>query len=107
MGILTTYSKTKGREAEREVAEIFCEAGFPCLRNERNSGGGEDLSHEIPGVWIEVKRQERLSVPAALRQAQKAAKGKKPMVIHRSNRQEWLATVPFTYLIELLQAKHL
>jgi Holliday junction resolvase len=90
---MTAHHRAKGRQGEREVAELLTTAGFPTVRNERNSGGGEDLTHSISGLWLEVKRQERLNIRAAVKQAAAACGEKLPVVIHRGNRDEWLVTV--------------
>lgn len=84
------------------MAAILKVWGFEAVRNERNSGGGEDVTHSIPGVWIEVKRQERLSLPEAVNQARRAAfKANVPVwwVVHRSNRQPWMVTLKFDDLL--------
>jgi hypothetical protein len=52
-----------------------------------------------PGCMVEVKRQEKLNVPAALRQVERDAHPLDlPVLVHRSSRQEWQATLPFDLL---------
>lgn len=89
-------SRRKGKGGEREVAAILSAAGFECARGSRNGvAGAEDLAHDcLPGVWFEIKRVERLNVPAAMEQAARdAGPYRSPVVLHRRNRGEWLATV--------------
>jgi len=99
-----TMSRSKGARGELEVQELARAHGFTSCRRAFASGasGGGDLTG-IPGVHVEVKRTERLNLPAAFRQAQAAAeRGETPMVAHRSNGQPWLATVPLDDLLALL-----
>lgn len=92
-----SQSKAKGRNGEREVAELLTAAGFDAIRNERNSGGGEDVTHEIPGIFIEVCRAERMNLASKFQQAVTASKrvgeGRTPWLIHRSNRRPWVVTM--------------
>ena len=55
---------------------------------------------------IEAKRQERLNLSEAMRQAARDAQetGERPMVIHRRNRQEWLVTFKLRDIHELAEA---
>ena len=57
---------------------------------------------DIPGIHIEVKRTERLSLYPAMRQAiEDAGAGKVPVVFHRQNHEDWLAIVRLNDLPEL------
>jgi Holliday junction resolvase len=97
--------RAKGAEAEREVARILTAAGFPASRNARNGLSAEDVSHQIPGVWLEVKRRERLNVSEAMNQARAgAAAGQVPMIVHRRSREPWLVTLPLTDLLKMMEA---
>lgn len=100
---MSSHSRQKGREAEREVARIFTEAGFPCIRSEANGAGGEDIQHHIPGLWFEVKRQERLNLREAYKQARKASGKRHPVVVHRSNREEWLVSFSLSHFLTILK----
>lgn len=88
------------------MADILTKAGFPALRNENNGAGGEDVSHGIPGVWLEVCRAEKISLPGKYTQAQKASKGLVPIVLHRTNNKPWMAYLSLDYLTSLLQVVH-
>lgn len=103
---MTAHHRAKGRQGERDVATLLTRAGFPASRNEANQGyGNEDVAHAIPGIWLEVKRVERLDLPGALRQAKAQADKRNltPLVVHRSNRQSWKVTMEFEYLLSLLR----
>jgi len=53
------------------------------------------LIHQLPQVFAEVKRVERLNVPLAMKTAhtQASAAGKTPVLFHRRDREEWLVTI--------------
>jgi hypothetical protein len=99
-------SRTKGKAAELEVVHILQRHGWP--EAERTSRGRAqygscDIRHGPRGVACEVKRQERLAVPAALDQlARNALPGEIPVLIHRPSRHQWMATLPLTDLLPLL-----
>ncbi len=84
--------RTKGAAGERELADIiFYATGKILERNlEQTRGGGHDLNG-IEGLSIEVKRQERLCVPAWWRQTLKQAEAIQgiPILAYRQNRRPW------------------
>jgi hypothetical protein len=106
-------SRTKGAAFEKEIAralrEIFVRA--------RRGIGQARAANEVPDVdgtpfWIETKHGKSVSVRAAYRQAL-AARGSCPelarrahpiLVVHREDREETLATLPFDFLLLLLTA---
>lgn len=114
-------SRAKGATAEREVAAILTAAGFPCERNARNGLSAEDVAHAIPGVYLEVKRKERLDLHECLAQVHLGARERPdgvaiwgdprlsvPILIFRRNRTnanwptgDWHACLPLDDLIEL------
>ena len=91
-------SKRKGSAGEREVLKILLESGIQAVRNDQRYVGGRnnpDISATFAGTdfHVEVKRTERLNLTGAMKQAVSDADGKAfPVVIHRSNRQDWLVT---------------
>lgn len=97
-------SRNKGKRGERELAlkltELF---GHLCRRGQQFSGlEGKDVVG-LPGVHIECKRTERLSLYAAVEQAKTDADdGEVPVVFHRQNGKEWLAIVPADFLPALI-----
>lgn len=106
--VQTMNSKRKGNQAERELLCLLRSWGVEAVRNDQRYTGGidnPDIAAKIGPVALhmEVKRQERLSLPAALRQAKRDANGHSlPIVAHRSNRQPWLVTVELEALLEVL-----
>jgi len=89
-------SQRKGRAAERELAELLRQAGFPSVRagDALFYGRWPDVAG-LEGVHVEVKRCERLELAAWMRQAvEDAARfGGLPCVFHRQNRQGWLVSM--------------
>ena len=101
-------SRTKGSRGEREVAEKLRENGFEASRNARNGisgmAGGQDISHSLDGYWIEVKRAEKWSLPAWIRQAERDAGDEEvPLVVFRSSRQPWRVVLDFDKFLELMR----
>ena len=95
-------SQRKGADGERELSNILKEYGFSVRR-------GQVFNHEsdmvgLEGIHPEVKRVEKLNVPAAMRQAVTEAQIRKdgtPTLFHRRNREEWLVTMRLEDWIEL------
>lgn len=90
-------SRNKGQRGEREVADIIYYAtGIQVSRNlEQTRNGGHDLNG-IPGVSIEVKRQEILCLPAWWRQTLAQAKRNDnaiPVLAYRQNKRPWIFLV--------------
>jgi len=87
-------SRQKGARGEREAAALLRSLGFEARRGQQYNGvEGQDVVHSIPGVHIEVKRTETLSVYAAVAQAVTDAAGNLPVVLHKRNRKDWLFIV--------------
>lgn len=87
-------AQRKGADGERELANYLKEQGFEVRR-------GQVFNHEsdmvgLKGIHPEVKRVEKLNVPAAVRQAITEAQIRQdgiPTLFHRRNREEWLVTM--------------
>jgi len=101
-----SMSKNKGKRGERELAgELRRLFGVDARRGQQFHGGSDspDVVADIPGIHIEVKRTERLSLYPAMRQAiADAGAGKVPVVFHRQNHEDWLAIVRLNDLPELI-----
>ena len=103
-----TDGNAKGKRGERELAkELNAIFGTDCRRGQQYHGlEGEDVVG-LPGVHVECKRTERLSVYEAMEQAVDDAQGDDvPLVCHRRNKRQWLAIVQLVdipRLIEVLQ----
>lgn len=83
-------AKAKGRTGQNEIKELFLKNGFEEheLKTAIMGESGDDLQvFRKDWKWsVEVKRQEKLSIWAAMKQA--AARGN-PMVFFRRNREKW------------------
>ena len=91
-------SRQKGAAGERELAEIFRAMGYQARRSQQFCGANSDSDltiEEMPGLLIESKRVQRLDLhEAVVKAASDAAPHlKTPVVCHRKNGAEWLATI--------------
>ena len=97
-------SQRKGAAGERELREVLRGYGYEVERGgSMTFGSVPDLSG-LPGVHIECKRVEKLNIHKAVKQAEEDAEKFKdgaPAVFHRTNRTEWLVTMPLTEWIKL------
>ncbi|NQU19769.1 MAG: hypothetical protein HQ567_00690 [Candidatus Nealsonbacteria bacterium] len=89
-------SRDKGASGERELArELSRLLGVEARRGCQYHGGpgSPDVVADIPDVYIECKRAERLRLYEALQQAVDDAGEKVPVVVHRQNNKPWVAIV--------------
>ena len=86
---------SKGKRGEMEVASILAEYGYPVIRGASQNYGTEPDLRGLPGIHIEVKRQERLNLSDAIEQAERDARrfGGLPAVFHRASRTRWKVTM--------------
>lgn len=103
-------SREKGARGEREVVTIATDCGLRAERqaNLQASGQGDhsDVALlDIPTLHLEVKRDERMSVDTMLRQAEKDAGLRVPVVIWRRNKRKWRADVPLEDYFKLLRVE--
>jgi hypothetical protein len=95
-GVKRGGGNAKGKKGEREAAKAWAAAtGLEARRGRQYSGlEGKDVALEAPGIHLEVKRVEALSLyPAVEQAARDAAEGEVPVVLHRRNRKPWLVVV--------------
>lgn len=93
-------SKAKGARYERELASKFREQGYDDARRTAqycgNTGDASDVVG-LPGIHVEAKHQERMSlyewIAQAVRDAEAGGKGNLPAVFHRKNNAETLVTM--------------
>lgn len=93
MGIM---SRNKGKRGEREAAaELRRLFGVEARRGRQYCGMDDapDVATAIVDVHFEVKRTEALRIQQAMAQAIADAGTKVPVVLHKQNRQPWLAIV--------------
>ena len=99
-------SKNKGKEGEREVANILKSYGYNTRRGQQYCGiNGDADVIGLPGIHIEVKRVEKLNIDNAMEQSFNDARyGEMPTVFHRKNRKQWLVTMPLVEWMDLYKA---
>lgn len=95
-------SRTKGASAEREFAAVLKEHGYAATRNRIGISGDDLLVPELSHLSFEVKRQEKLCVPAWLKQAEQQAGTREPVLVFRQNGQPWRAVVRAEHYLSLL-----
>lgn len=105
---MSITERRKGATAEREVVNLLHAHGFTHAR--RTSDGRAQHGRcdvvGVPGCAIEVKRQERLSVPAALDQLERDADPlDMPLLVHRPSRHDWMVTLKLEDLLPLLKLR--
>lgn len=104
-------ARRKGQTGELELAHILQGHGFTDVRRTSQycgkTGDASDLVG-LPGIHIESKRTERLSLYEAMaqarRDAQAADKGAFPTVFHRRSKQPWLVVMDLDDWVELYRA---
>lgn len=99
--------KQKGSNGEREAAGVLqawaAETGIeidPSRNLEQVRGGGYDLNG-IPGLGVEVKRQENLNLTGWWKQAVRQADddGTIPVLMWRQNRRPWAFRIRTTVAV--------
>ena len=89
-------SQRKGRAGELELAKLLQGYGYQIDPGRADSYGTQPDITGLPGVHIEVKRVEKLNVPAAFAQARRDSEKFRdgvPALFHRRNREPWLVTM--------------
>lgn len=92
-------SQRKGRAGELELVALLNGYGIRAEPGKAISYGSTPDITGVPGLHVEVKRNERLNVLEAMRQAVRDAEkfgDGLPAVFHRRNRSEWLVTMKMT-----------
>jgi len=102
---MSRSERQKGARGERDFRDLVRTFGFDCERDGRLAA---DLRHGVAGVHFEIKRQERLDVPAWLRQAEAECGEAIPVVAFRRSREPWRVVAPAAdYLAAKAAAQHL
>lgn len=99
-------SKKKGKVGELELARKLREYGYDARRTVQYNGKEEEGQADLiglPGIHIECKRTEKLSLYDAVNQAKRDSAGSDelPVVFHRKNNHEWLAILPLEAFMKL------
>ena len=97
-------SKQKGARFERQLASKFREHGYEARRTAQYCGNTGDASDVVglPGIHIEAKHQERMSLYDWMEQAKRDARqGELPAVFHKKNNAEILVSMELADWIKL------
>lgn len=104
-------SRDKGKRGEREAAKALRDTGlFPhaqrSYHQSRDGGDEADLENTGP-LWVEVKRQKRPNIHAALAQAieESEGTGRFPCVLSRREREPWNITMRLEDLAEWIRGR--
>lgn len=108
---MSKRERDKGLAGEREVKHVFGQHGWT-MRGLEGQGDHIAVKHILVldtsrdrhlFMHVEVKRQERLALPAWLRQAsEEAPAGTVPVICFRQNRGQWYAAIKLDDLLELI-----
>lgn len=104
---MAVNSKQKGARFERKLSSRFRDYGYNTRRTAQYCGNTGDASDVVglPGIHIEAKHQERMSLYEWIAQAKRdsAAGGKNllPVVFHKKNNAEILVSMEFDVFMEI------
>ena len=91
-------SREKGKRFERQLATRLREYGYDAKRTAQNCGKNGDAPDVtgLPGIHIEAKHQERMSLYDWMAQAVRDhMDGTLPAVFHKANNKDLLVTMRF------------
>lgn len=98
-------SREKGKRFERKLASIFREYGYDARRTAQYCGNTGDASDVVglPGIHIEAKHVEKMSLYDWMAQAKRDAEGsgKLPAVFHKKNNADILVTMKLDDFMEI------
>lgn len=100
--------RDKGKRGEREAAQALRQALGIEARRSVQYQAREDAADlalpDLPGLWVEVKRTNRLALWQVLDEAVRQAGQRVPLILHRADRRPWVAIVPLDALARLVHA---
>jgi Holliday junction resolvase len=98
-------SRAKGAAGERELANFLTKYGYPARRGQQFQGTSESpdiICEELDGWHIECKRVQQLNLHKAFSKCfEECSMHQSPVVMHRKNGEEWLATISLSAFLEL------
>lgn len=98
-----TNSRQKGARFERTLAAALRDYGYECRRGQQYCGANGDADViGLPGIHIEAKHQERMSLYDWMEQAKRDARQDElPAVFHKKNNAEILVSMELADWIKL------
>lgn len=105
---MAVNSKQKGARFERLLASRFREYGYDARRTAQycgNTGEAADVDG-LPGIHVEAKHQERMSLYEWMSQAKRdsGGSGRLPAVFHKKNNCEILVSMEFDDWMQLYRS---
>ena len=96
-------SRQKGARFERTLAAALRDYGYECRRGQQYCGTNGDADViGLPGIHIEAKHQERMSLYDWMEQAKRDARQDElPAVFHKKNNAEILVSMELADWIKL------
>lgn len=96
-------SRQKGARFERTLAAALRDYGYECRRGQQYCGANGDADViGLPGIHIEAKHQERMSLYDWMEQAKRDARQDElPAVFHKKNNAEILVSMELADWIKL------
>lgn len=101
-------SQRKGRAAEMELAAILRQYGYDAEAGAPMNYGTVADVVGLPGFHLEVKRCERLQLPAWIEQAERDAERFHdgiPLVCFRQNREPWRVCLRLEDFLKVIHAE--
>ena len=98
---MSASQRNKGAAGERELFALLSEQlGVIVTRNLTQTRGGGADALDVPGLAIECKRCEAISLAAWWSQAQRQAEqtGRKPALFYRQSRRPWRAVLDLHHI---------
>lgn len=98
-----TNSRQKGARFERTLAAALRDYGYECRRGQQYCGANGDADViGLPGIHIEAKHQERMSLYDWMEQAKRDARQDElPAVFHKKNNAGILVSMELADWIKL------
>lgn len=109
---MTTASKRKGSEAERDVVKYLRRRGWSSAERAYGAGRPDDVGDisGLEGVCIEVKNQKQINLAGWVEELiveMRNARAETGAVVHKrrgkSSVAEWYATMPVSDWVDLLR----
>ena len=98
-------SRAKGAAGERELAHYLKEQfAWTSRRTQQfcgDAGDSDVIVQQLPDLFIECKRVAKLNLAEAMETALRQCGQSLPVVCHRTNRGDWMLTVPLHLLVKL------
>jgi hypothetical protein len=103
---MSSSQRRKGHDFERKIASQLRAVMPGCeIKRGLQSRGGEVPDVDCPVFWVECKHGKKMSVRAALEQAERDSKGthKVPLAVVKDDRKPAMAVMRFDELLAFIE----